>query len=48
MTYNLGNYRSKNGKIYRKLWWFIYVRIDDGPYSFLGGVREVNRLCDVE
>lgn len=48
MTYNLGNYRSKKGKIYRKLWWFIYVCIDKGPYTFLGGVRIVNGLCDTE
>lgn len=48
MTYNLGNYRSKNGKIYRRWWWFIFICIDEGPYSFLGEVSEVNRLCDAE
>lgn len=44
MTYNLGIYRSRNGKIYKKWWWFIYICIDKGPYSFLDGVKEVNRL----
>jgi hypothetical protein len=48
MTYNLGNYRSKKGKIYRRWWWFIYICINKGPYSYLGGVRMVNKLCDAE
>lgn len=48
VPYNLGNYRSKNGRIYKKVWWFIYKCIDKGPYNFMGGVRKVNDLCDTE
>jgi len=48
VVYNLGNYRSHRGKIYKKVWWFIYKCIDKGPYDFMEGVRIVNGLCDNE
>jgi hypothetical protein len=48
LVYNVGNYRSHRGKIYKKVWWFIYKCIDKGPYSFMEGVRIVNDLNAVE
>jgi len=46
MRYNLGNYRyDSNGKIYKKVWWFIYKCIDKGPYNYLQGVKVVNEKC---
>lgn len=44
--YNLKNYRFNNGKIYKRLWWFIYKCIDKGPYKYLDGVKEVNKLVE--
>ena len=48
MVYNLCNYRYKNGKIYQKVWWFIYRCIDSGPYTYLEGVKQVNAHCNAE
>jgi len=47
MRYNLGDYRYDNFKIYRKWWWFFYLCIDEGPYPYIEGVVEVNRLCGI-
>ena len=48
MRYNLGNYRYDNGKVYVKWWWFIYRVIDEGPMSYMDGVKMVNSLAGVE
>ncbi len=47
MTYNLGNYKYYKFKLYKKIFWFIYKCIDKGPYSYLVGVRKVNKLCGI-
>ena len=48
MRYNLGPYRYESGKIYKKVWWFIYKCIDKGPYNYLQGVRIVNNQCHID
>jgi len=48
MVYNLGNFRYKNGKIYKKVWWFIYRCWDSDHCGYLDGVRKVNKLCGIE
>jgi hypothetical protein len=45
MIYNLGNYRYKNGSIYRKVWWIFYKRIIQSNFNYLKGVRIVNNLA---
>lgn len=47
MTYNLGEYRYRDGRIYRKRWLFFWKCIDEGLYRWKEGVRKVNRLCGV-
>lgn len=47
MIYNLGNYRYKKGKIYKKVFWFIFKCIDKGPYPYMTGVKKVNNLCNI-
>jgi hypothetical protein len=47
MRYNLGDYRYDNFKIYKRCLWFFYVCIDEGPYPYIEGVTEVNRLCGI-
>lgn len=48
MVYNLANYRYKDGKIYVQKWWIFFTCIDEGPYSFMEGVKIVNRLAGAE
>lgn len=48
MTYNLGDYRYKNGKIYQRVWWIFFRCIDEGPHSYMEGVRLVNVAAGVE
>ena len=47
MVYNLGNFRYKNGKIYKKVWWIFFRCVDTNHCSYLNGVRKVNRLCGI-
>lgn len=47
MIYNLGNYRYKNFKLYKRIWRFFYKCIDKGPYNYQEGVRKVNELCGI-
>ena len=48
MMYNLGDYRYNKGKIYQRVWWIFFRCIDRGPYSYMEGVRKVNKLARVE
>lgn len=45
--YNLGKYRYKDGAIYKQVVLTFYKKIDPGPYSYLQGVSEVNKLCGI-
>ena len=47
MRYNLGDFRYDNGRIYKRIWWFIYLCVNKGPYSHKEGVRKVNELCEI-
>jgi len=44
MDYNLGRYKYRSGKVYRKKLLF-YFCIDKGPYPYKEGVRQVNKLA---
>lgn len=44
MQYNVGNYRYDKGNIYKRVWWFIYKHIEKGTFTYMQGVRKVNRL----
>ena len=44
MQYNLGNYRYDEGKVYKRVWWFIFKKIQDCPQGYMAGVRIVNNL----
>jgi hypothetical protein len=48
MRYNLGRYRYDRGKIYKKVWWFIFKCIDKGPYCYLEGVKIVNKRWAID
>jgi hypothetical protein len=48
MIYNLGRYRYDRGKIYKKVWWFIFKCIDKGPYCYLEGVKIVNKRWAID
>ena len=46
--YNLGNYRFKNYKIYKKVWWIFYKCISGyKTYNTYFGVKEVKKLCGI-
>ena len=47
MQYNVGRYRYDKGNIYKQVWWFIYKRIEKGNYTYMQGVRKVNKLAGV-
>lgn len=46
--YNLGKFRAHNSKIYQEIEQSFYICIDDGPYSFIDGIRKVNNLVHEE
>ena len=48
MVYNLGKYRYKNGKIYKKIFLLFYKRIDNKEYyPRIIGIKKVNALCHI-
>ncbi len=48
MKYNLCDYRYSNGKIYKRWWWFIFDCIDNGPHTYMEGVKIINNLCGLK
>ena len=49
--YYLGDYKFKfsNGKVYKKVFWFIYKPVGNKRYTnYLEGVEAVNKLAETE